>query len=125
MTDQKRLAELESRALPIPTRADMLASAITFFKMHPDQKFRLFHGVEYMSFAQERELQVVGTMLEPINMALNAAGIKTDGTVGNLLDLQVLNDSDVHCFTCDCHISEEEVDGATASLIFQARAMHA
>lgn len=121
MTDQQRVAELESKALPIPSRVDLFASAVEFFKKNPNQKFRLFHGTEYMDDSHLRSLVVAGTTLEPIDTALKAAGVSTDGTVGKLVDLQALDKGDVHALACDCHTGVSRVDGELASLIFQGR----
>jgi hypothetical protein len=124
MTDQKRVADLESGALPVPSRIDLLNSAAAFFRMNPDREFELFHGIEFMHEEDLRALPVAGTPLEPIDMALGAAGVRTDGTVGNLLDLGAIDKSDVHVLVCDCHVGEPTIHGAGLSLVFQARAQH-
>ncbi len=121
MTNQQRVAELESRALPIPSRVDLLAAAVEFFKDNPQKKFGLFHGTEFMSDDHLRSLTVAGTTLEPIEVAIKAAGIATDGTVGDLIDLQALNKEDIHALACDCHAGVNLIPGEVASLVFRGR----
>lgn len=120
MTNQQRVAELESKALPIPTRVEALSFAVKFFKTNLERSFRLFSGLEFMTHDQLRSLAISGSTLEPIEMALKSAGVPTTGTVGGLLDAQVVTESDVHVLACDCNVGVRRVDGRLASNIFRA-----
>ncbi|MDB5225499.1 MAG: hypothetical protein JWL87_451 [Candidatus Adlerbacteria bacterium] len=124
MNDQVKVSALEAAALPIPSRANLLRSAMKFFKEHPDRKFRLFHDIELKGESYVRALPIAGTILEPIAAALSEAGVATDGTIGGLLDIEALVDADVHLLACDCNVGINEIDGDTAALIFHARLQH-
>jgi hypothetical protein len=127
MNDQVKVSALEAVALPIPSRTDLLRSAMKFFKERPDQKFRLFHGIEFKGEPYVRALPIAGTILEPIAAALSEAGVATDGTIGGLLDVEALVDADIHLLACDCHdhhAGASEVGGSVAALIFHARLQH-
>jgi hypothetical protein len=122
MTKHENPAALEASAqnifVPV-TREQLLESAINFFSEHPSQKFRLFHGLEFMTNEHLHELETAGTVLQPLEEALAASNLPIDGTVKALMQPPLLLTSrDLHAVACDCDAGVSHVGGEVAALIF-------
>ena len=125
MTKHEDPAAFAADALPVfvpVTRKQLLQSAIAIFRQQPDQMYRLFHGLEFMSNEQLLELKTAGTILQPLEEALTAANLPTDGTVSALMQPPLaITSHDLHAVSCDCGVGATEVEGAVAALMFQGR----
>jgi hypothetical protein len=125
MTKHENPSVLEDGAQKVfvpTTREQLLRSAIDLFRQRPNQKFRLYHGLEFMTNEHLLELKTSGTILQPLEEAMAAANLPTDGTVKSLMQPPLLLTShDLHAISCDCHEGATHTEGVVAALMFQGR----
>ncbi len=91
-------------ALPIPqTRTELLALAAEALHAEGETLFGTIHGVEDMELAKLEAISTAGTIFAPVVTALNAHGVPTKETVGDVMRILSLTQHDVHEIACWCH----------------------
>lgn len=111
------------QARPIPTREELLKSIISEFMRYKGKELKLFAQLEDLSIEKLKHLRVAGTVLEPVERVLAAAGLPTDGTVRALMQEPLaLTRTDLHLVSCSCMQNKEaSVDGWCMALVFRGR----
>ena len=90
----------------LPSRDELIASiAAEVRKKTETVSLRaVYERIEHMKLSDVRALRVRGTAFETIEQVLKAAGIRTNGTVGKIMDSPLaLTQNDVHNLVCWCN----------------------
>lgn len=105
MTKVQERTAVQATATVAPpyTRSQILRIAASAFAAQPLQQYYTINDVERPNLAELRVLSVDNTVLEPINTALAASAVVTDGTVGGIMDALQVDQKQLHNLICFCH----------------------
>ncbi len=91
-------------ALPVPlTRQALLAIAANALDAKKQTLYQTIFRVESMAPSVLAATPTTGTIFDPVVTALNAHGVPTEETVGDVMRVLDLDAHDVHMIACWCH----------------------